>query len=102
MNTLPCAPSTRLLPLAGVWLMLVMLTLLSPGLGDWLHGSAALPWLVAAIIWLKGWLICRHFIESGLTHPFIRRVLDGFILVTPVALVLIALFGPQFARWATL
>ena len=32
-------------------LMLVVLTLLSPGLGDWLHGSAALPWLVAAIIW---------------------------------------------------
>jgi hypothetical protein len=47
-------------------------------------------------------VIARYFIESHLTHPFIRRVLRYFIAFTPVALALVVFFGGQFARWATL
>ena len=96
------APSSALAPLAYAWLALVALTLLSLGLGHWFHGAAWLPLLVAVIIWLKGKLIARQFIESHIAHPFIARVLNAFIAFTPIALLLIAFFGTQFARWATL
>lgn len=95
-------PATALGPLTYAWLALVALTLLSLGLGQWFHGAAWLPLLVAVIVWLKGALVARCFIESHIAHPFIRRVLNGFVAFTPVALVLTAFFGGQFARWATL
>jgi len=95
-------PSTAIAPLATAWLALVALTLLSLGLGQWFHGAAWLQLLVAAIVWLKGTLVARRFIESGQATPFIRNVLRGFIAFTPVALVLTAFWGTQFARWATL
>lgn len=98
----PTAPAPRLLAPTLAWLALLALTFASLLLGRWLHGSPALPWLVAAIVWIKGWLIRRCFLEAPLAHPFIRRVLAGFVLAVPVALVLLALFGPEFARWATL
>ncbi len=46
--------------------------------------------------------MARQFIEIGEAHPFIRRVVLGFVAVTPLALVAIAYFGTQVARWATL
>lgn len=96
------APSTSLKPLFSAWLALVALTLLSLALGHWFHGAHWLPLIVAAIIGLKGHLIARHFIESHLAHPFIARVLSSFIAFTPLALLLIAFFGRDFARWASL
>ena len=84
------------------WLALVLLTLLSLGTGQWFHGAVWLPLLVAAILWIKGTVVARGFIEAQFAHPFIARVLAGFIAFTPVALVLTAFFGSQFARWATL
>lgn len=101
MKTIP-RPSSAIAPLAATWLALVALTLASLFLGQWLHGLAALPLLVAAIVWLKGWLIARHFIETHLAHPFIRRVTQAFIAFTPFALLLTVFFGHQFVRWATL
>ncbi|RIX49592.1 MAG: hypothetical protein D3M94_00895 [Rhodocyclales bacterium GT-UBC] len=94
--------SISLKPLFFAWLALVVLTLLSLGLGHWFHGAHWLPLLVAAIIWIKGQLIARHFIESHIAHPFIARVLAAFIAFTPLALLLIAFFGRDFARWASL
>jgi hypothetical protein len=102
MNASDKTPSSSLLPLTTAWLALVALTLISLGLGQWFHGAPWLPVLVAAIVWIKGTLVARQFIESRLAHPFISRVLTGFIAFTPIALVLTAFFGGQFARWATL
>lgn len=95
-------PATALAPLAAAWLILVALTLLSLVLGQWFHGAAWLPVVVAAIVWAKGMLVAQRFIEAELAHPFIRRVLKGFVAFAPLALVLIAFFGREFARWATL
>lgn len=95
-------PSTALAPLTWAWLALVILTLLSLQLGHWFHGATWLQLVVAGIVWIKGWLVARRFLESELLHPFLRRVLRGFIAFTPGALVFTAFFGPQFARWATL
>ncbi len=95
-------PSSAIAPLSTAWLVLVALTLISPCLGQWLHGAGWLQLLVAGIVWLKGWLIARQFIEIELTHPFIRRVMQGFILFTPVMLLLTVFLGNHFARWATL
>ena len=72
------------------------------GLGEWVRAAAWLPILVAAIVWLKGALVARYFLESRDTHPFIARLLEGFIIIAPVALILTAFFGATFARWATL
>jgi len=104
LNLNPSGKSSpaSLAPLTYAWLALVMLTLLSLGLGQWFHGASGLPILVAAIVWLKGMLVARRFIESPLAHPFITWVLRGFIAFTPLALLLTAFFGGQFARWATL
>lgn len=102
MNTSNATPAANLRPLAAAWLVLIVLTLLSLGLGQWFHGAPWMPLLVAAIVWIKGLLIARQFIEARLAHAFIARVLRGFIAFTPIALVLTAFFGSQFARWASL
>lgn len=102
MNASNATPAAHLRPLTTAWLVLVALTLLSLGLGQWFHGAAWLPLLVAAIVWIKGLLITRQFIEARLAHPFIARVLSGFVAFTPIALVLTAFFGSQFAHWASL
>lgn len=57
---------------------------------------------MAAVVWLKGWLVARHFIESHLAHPFIAWVLRVFIVCVPAALLVTTWFGPQLARWTTL
>jgi hypothetical protein len=102
MEPTAARPNTALAPLATAWLALVALTLLSLGLGHWFHGAAWLQVLVAAIVWIKGSLVARRFIEAELAPPFIRNVLRGFIAFTPIALLLTAFYGQQLARWATL
>jgi len=84
------------------WLALSGLTLLSLELGYWFHTASWLPLLVAVIVWAKGALVARSFIESHLAHPFVRRVLAGFIAFAPAALVLTAFFGDTLARWTQL
>lgn len=84
------------------WLGLVALTLVSLGLSEGFRDARWLPLLVAAIIWFKGALVARCFIESPVAHPFIRRVLRIFIAISPLALIATAFFGSTLARWATL
>ncbi|MBK6356292.1 MAG: hypothetical protein IPF44_06015 [Betaproteobacteria bacterium] len=88
--------------LTAAWLILVALTLVSLGLSEWFREVRWLPLLVAAIIWLKGALVARCFIESHVVHPFIARVLSVFIAISPLALIATAFFGGTLARWATL
>lgn len=95
-------PSTDHRPLTWTWLALVVLSLLSLELGQWMHGAVLLQVVVAAIIWLKGTLVAHHFIESRIAHPFIRNVLRVFIAFAPLALLLIVFFGREFARWTTI
>ncbi|WP_150428030.1 hypothetical protein [Dechloromonas sp. CZR5] len=88
--------------LTAAWLALVALTLASLGLGEWFRAAAWLPALVAAIMWLKGIVIARCFIESHIAHPFIARVLTVFIAFAPIALLITAFFGNTVARWASI
>lgn len=98
-DTTPATHPATLFPLARAWGALILLSLLSLLLGQWLRGENGLPAGVALILWLKGWLVVHYFLEAGHAHRFIRRVLYGFISVTPLCLALIVWFGPQFARW---
>ncbi|MBS1188212.1 MAG: hypothetical protein H6R10_4 [Rhodocyclaceae bacterium] len=84
------------------WLALVALTFASLGLGEWFHSASWLPLLVAAVVWIKGSLVARCFIESHRAHPFIARVLRAFIAFAPLALVATAYFGERLARWTAL
>ncbi|MFU2489551.1 hypothetical protein [Thauera sp. WH-1] len=102
METIARKPATSLRPLVLTWLALVGLTLVSPQLGNGLGGQDAVQLVVAAIIWLKGHLVARHFIEAELAHPFLRNVLRFFIAFTPIAIVLTTFFGDSFARFASL
>ncbi len=88
--------------LTAAWLGLVGLTLTGLGLSEWFRDARWLPLLVAAIIWFKGALVARCFIESHVAHPFIARVLSIFIAISPLALIATAFFGGTLARWATL
>lgn len=89
-------------PPTPAWLALVALTLASLGLGEWFAAASWLPLLVAAIVWIKGTLVARCFIESHIAHPFIARVLQAFIAFAPLALVATAYFGDRLARWTLL
>lgn len=89
-------------PLLLVWLALCALTLLSLALGQGFHSANWLPLLVAAIVWFKGRLVSRYFIETQLATPFIRRVVAVFIAFAPLALVITGFFGPRIAHWTSL
>jgi hypothetical protein len=88
--------------LTAAWLALVALTLLGLALSEWFRDLRWLPLVVAAILWLKGALVARCFIESHVAHPFIARLLQVFIAIAPIALIATAFFGNTLARWATL
>ena len=92
-------PSTRMTPLIVAWTGLVILTLTSIGLGEWFSDLPGLLFPVAAIIWLKAWLVARYFLEIPLTRPFIRRLVWIFIAFSPIALVITDLFAHQLAKW---
>ncbi len=94
--------SSAIKPLLAVWLLLCVLTLLSLGLGQGFHSANWLPLLVAGIVWLKGRLVSRYFIETQLATPFIRRVVAVFIAFAPLALVVTGFFGPSIAHWTSL
>jgi hypothetical protein len=102
MKATRTAPSVAITPLFLAWLGLVLLTLLGLALGQWTDHAAWLQLPVAAIVWLKGWVVARHFIEAHLAHPFIARVVQGFIACVPFALVLTAWLGERFVRMTTL
>lgn len=88
--------------LTAAWLALIALTLVSLGLSEWFRAADWLPLLVAAIIWFKGALVARCFIEAHVAHPFIARVVKTFIALAPLALIATAFHGATLARWATL
>ncbi len=101
MNQHKHTPSISYRPLVNTWLVLVGLTIASVALSQYLHGTVWLQLLVAAIVWIKGEMIARHFIEIRIAHPFIRCVIHIFVAFTPAALLLIAFFGREFARLAS-
>ncbi len=89
-------------PLLFAWAALVVLTLLSTLLGQELKNTQGLTAIVAAIIWLKAWLVAYFFLETPHAHTFIRRLVLIFIAYAPVLLVLTDWYGARFAAWATL
>ena len=84
------------------WLSLVLLTFASLGLGEWLRQGPWLSVLVGGVIWFKAWLVARYFLETRLSHPFIRRLTWSFIGFVPVALVFTVMFGDRLAAWVRL
>ena len=60
------------------------------------------PHAVAALIWLKAWLVARAFLEAQHCHVFIRRLVFVFIAYAPVLLVLTDRYGGPFAAWVRL
>lgn len=88
----PGRPPAATLPLHRAWLALVALTLLSVILAETLHGRTGLPILVAMLVWIKGRVVARRFLESDDLHPFLRNVLRVFIAFAPIVLAALALW----------
>lgn len=78
-------PIKRALPVQA-WLALLTLTVLSLLLGERFGHASWMPLLVAAIIWVKGAVVARSFLESHTAHPFIAWLVRAFIGYAPVAL----------------
>lgn len=90
--------NTGLAPLAFAWAGLVVLSLLSVGLGEWIGDAPWLPAMVGAILWAKGWLVAHFFLEARLCKTLIRRMIWAFVGFAPIALVITDMFGPTLAR----
>lgn len=75
------------------WLGLLLLT--AAGLLSGLRfGHASwMPVLVAALIWLKGWIVGRYFLRSDEAHPFVTWVVRIFTAFAPAALLLTMALG---------
>lgn len=75
------------------WLALLALTLVSLILGKRFGHAPWMPLIVAAIIWIKGTLVARYFIESHDVHYVIALIMKIFIAFVPAALVLTSIFS---------
>ena len=84
------------------WLALLVLTFISLGSGEWFRSANWLPLLVAVVIWAKGTLVARYFIESHRAHPFILWLLRSFVAFAALALTITAVFPHEIAHWTTL
>ncbi|KIF81641.1 hypothetical protein [Noviherbaspirillum autotrophicum] len=73
------------------WLALLALTGISLLLGQKVGHASWMPFVVAAVMWLKGTVVTRYFLESRSAHPFIAWLLRGFVAIAPVALLLTTL-----------
>lgn len=78
------------------WIGLVTLTLASLAV---ITGFPARGWaacVVAAIAWIKGDLIARHFMEVHDAGPIFTRIVRVFVALAPLGLVATAAneFGP--------
>lgn len=80
----------KLLPVPA-WLALLVLTAVSLLLGQKVGHASWMPFVVAAVIWLKGTVVARYFLESRSAHPFIAWLLRVFVAIAPVALLLTTL-----------
>ncbi|WP_420473494.1 hypothetical protein [Noviherbaspirillum sp. ST9] len=75
------------------WLGLLFLS--AAGLAAGLRAGHAswLPIIVAALIWLKGWLVTRYFLNAAEAHPYVTWLLRIFTAFAPAALVLTTTLG---------
>ena len=78
---------------AFAWLALLALSFIGLFLGELFGHARWVPLLVAVIIWAKGSLVARYFVESHQAHPYIAWIMRVFIAFVPVALVITAFLG---------
>lgn len=75
------------------WLGLLALTLVSLVLGNRFGHAQWMPLIVAALIWIKGTLVAKYFIDLDNAHYVIALIVKIFVAFVPVALVLTSFFG---------
>lgn len=75
---------------ASAWIGLVALTFLSLWLVSSLPHRTWIAVAVAAIAWVKAWMVARSFLESWRAGPLFAGVVRLFIALAPLGLVLTA------------
>lgn len=70
------------------WSGLLLLTMAGLLVGSaWGHASW-LPVVVAALIWIKGWVVGRYFLNIHDAHPYVAWLVRIFTAFAPAALLL--------------
>lgn len=80
----------RLLPhnTTSAWLWLMAITVMTLALA--IAERGLLPWvgwLVAALIWLKAWLVAVHYLEVAKAGKVFGGIVRVFIAIAPLALI---------------
>lgn len=75
------------------WLGLLLLTALGLAMGQMSGHASWLPSLVALLIWTKGWVVARYFLNAGQAHPFVTWLVRIFTAFAPAALLLTDVFA---------
>lgn len=74
--------------LTWAWMGLLFLTAVGLATGQMSGHASWLPALVALLIWLKGWIVARYFLNADEAHPFVTWLVRIFTAFAPVALIL--------------
>lgn len=72
------------------WFGLLLLTAVGLLVGRSFGHAAWMPILVSALIWLKGWLVGRYFLNVNEAHPYVAWVVRVFTAFAPAALLVTA------------
>ncbi|GAB4299474.1 MAG: hypothetical protein Kow0096_18890 [Thiohalomonadaceae bacterium] len=70
---------------AVLWVVLVLLTLGGSMLGETAEPGYALMLLITLTMAFKGRMVVDHFMELKNAHPLIRRLMQGYFYVLPLA-----------------
>lgn len=74
--------------LTWAWLGLLLLTAVGLVTGQTSGHASWLPILVAPLIWMKGWVVARYFLNAGEAHPYVSWLVRVFTAFAPAALIL--------------
>jgi hypothetical protein len=81
-----------------VWLALVALTLGGAWLGENADAGWAVTFFVAGVIAIKGRLVIDHFMELRDANTRLRRLMNLYFVVMPLAVIAVYLYGDMLAR----
>lgn len=81
-------PALQKVTLASAWIGLLFLTLVGLLAGGLWEHTSGLPLFVAALIWIKGWMVGRYFLNIDDAHPYVAWLVRIFTVFAPVALLL--------------
>ena len=86
----------------GLWLLLIILTLLSAYMAEIATPGINSIVIMALVLAIKGRIIVDHFMELKHSNVIVRTLMQVYFYVVPALIILVYLFPEQIAKWTTL